>query len=299
MPDTASTKPSTTLRLGVIQMACSDDRDHNLNEAERRVREAAAGGARLVLLQELFEYLYWPQVELDAYFELANPVDGHPFLPRFQELARELEVVLPISFFERAGPAHFNSLAMIDADGSTLGIYRKSHIPDGPGYEEKYYFNPGDTGFKAWPTRVGTIGVGICWDQWFPECARAMALQGAEVLLYPTAIGSEPGEADGADGLDTRDMWQRAMIGHAVSNSCYVAAANRVGREGQATFYGSSFVADPTGTKIAEADRTGETVLYADLELAHARRFRAGFGFFRDRRPDLYRSLLTLDGRER
>jgi N-carbamoylputrescine amidase len=291
-----SVRPESTLRIGVVQMACSDDRDANLDKAEAFVRQAAAGGARLVLLQELFEYLYWPQVELEDYFELANPVDDHPFLPRFEALAKELGVVLPISFFERAGPAYFNSLAMIDADGTRLGLYRKSHIPDGPGYEEKYYFNPGDTGFRAWRTRFGTIGVGICWDQWFPECARAMALKGAEVLLYPTAIGSEPAESG---AFDTRDMWQRAMIGHAVSNSCYVAAANRVGHEGLATFYGSSFVADPTGTKTTEADRAAETVLYADLDLAWARRFRAGFGFFRDRRPELYRPLLTLDGRER
>ncbi|CAN5672357.1 N-carbamoylputrescine amidase [soil metagenome] len=297
MPD-SSQKPASTLRLGLIQMACSDDRDANVARAEVLVREAAAGGARLVLLPELFEYLYWPQVELEAYFELANPAENHPFLPRFEALARELGVVLPISFFERAGPAHFNSLAMIDADGTRLGVYRKSHIPDGPGYEEKYYFNPGDTGFRAWPTQVGTIGVGICWDQWFPECARAMTLRGAEVLLYPTAIGSEPADADGSGGLDTRDMWQRAMVGHAVSNSCFVAASNRVGREGLATFYGSSFVADPMGEKLAEADRMDETIVYADLDLASARRFRAGFGFFRDRRPDLYRSLLTLDGRE-
>ena len=287
---------ATLLRLALVQLACSDDRERNLAKAEAAVREAAAGGARLILLPELFEYLYWPQAEREEYFSLAHPVDGHPFLHRFQALAAELRVVLPVSFFERAGHAHFNSLQMIDADGSPLGVYRKSHIPDGPGYEEKYYFNPGDTGFKAWRTQVGVIGVGICWDQWFPECARAMALQGAEVLLYPTAIGSEP---EAAGGFDTRDMWQRAMIGHAVANACYLGAANRVGREGDATFYGSSFVADPTGTKLTEADRSAETVLYADLDLAAARRFRAGFGFFRDRRPDLYRPLLTLDGVER
>jgi N-carbamoylputrescine amidase len=185
---------------------------------------------------------------------------------------------------------------MIDAGGEVLGVYRKSHIPDGPGYEEKFYFNPGDTGFKTWRTRFGAIGVGICWDQWFPETARAMALKGADLLLYPTAIGSEPDEVG---GLDTRDMWQRAMIGHAVSNSVYLAAANRVGTEGDATFYGSSFIADFTGTKLSEADRSSETVIYADLDLAAARRFRAGFGFFRDRRPDLYGPLLTLDGESR
>jgi len=285
---------SGALRLGLVQMAMSDDRDANLDKAESLVREAAAGGARLVLLPELFEYLYWPQVERETFFELAHEVDEHPFLPRFQALARELGVVLPVSFFERANQAHYNSLMMIDADGRALGVYRKSHIPDGPGYEEKYYFNPGDTGFKAWRTSVGVIGVGICWDQWFPECARAMALQGAEVLLYPTAIGSEPAETG---GFDTRDMWQRAMIGHAVANACYVAAANRVGREGAATFYGSTFVADPSGETLAVADRSTETVVYADLDLAAARGFRAGFGFFRDRRPELYRGLLTLDGR--
>jgi len=283
-------------RIALVQMACSDDLARNVDAAERHVRDAAAQGAGLVLLPELFEYLYWPQVEAEQLFALAHEVEGHPFLGRFQALAAELGVVLPVSFFERAGQVHFNSLMMIDADGRALGSYRKSHIPDGPGYEEKYYFNPGDTGFRAWRTRVGTVGVGICWDQWFPECARAMALQGAELLLYPTAIGSEP-LASG--GLDTRDMWQRAMQGHAVSNAMYVAAANRVGREGEAEFYGSSFVADPTGAKVAEADRAGEAVLLADLHLDAARRFRAGFGFFRDRRPDLYGALLTHDGGSR
>lgn len=284
------------LRLALVQMSMRDDRAANLATAEAMVREAAAGGARLILLPELFEYLYWPQVEREDYFALAQPVEGHPFLPRFQALAAELGVVLPVSFFERANQAHFNSLMMIDADGSALGLYRKSHIPDGPGYEEKYYFNPGDTGFKAWRTAMGVIGVGICWDQWFPECARAMALQGAEVLLYPTAIGSEPEEAG---GFDTSAMWQRAMLGHAVANACYVGAANRVGVEGDAAFYGSSFVADPSGETLAAADRNAETIVYADLDLHAARAFRAGFGFFRDRRPELYRPLLTLDGVER
>ena len=294
-PRSEPTAPAS-LRLALVQMSMRDDRAANLATAEAMVREAAAGGAGLILLPELFEYLYWPQVEREDYFALAHPVDGHPFLPRFQSLAAELGVVLPVSFFERANQAHFNSLMMIDADGSALGVYRKSHIPDGPGYEEKYYFNPGDTGFKAWRTRVGVIGVGICWDQWFPECARAMALQGAEVLLYPTAIGSEPVEAG---GFDTCAMWQRAMLGHAVANACYLGAANRVGMEGDATFYGSSFVADPSGETLAAADRAAETVVFADLDLASARAFRAGFGFFRDRRPELYRPLLTLDGVER
>jgi N-carbamoylputrescine amidase len=295
VPDT--TQPETTdLRLAIVQMSCSDVLEDNLAKAEAFVRQAASEGANVILLQELFESLYFPQLEREELFALAHPVATHPFIERFSRLAHELGVVLPISFFEHAGQAYFNSLAMIDAGGEVLGVYRKSHIPDGPGYEEKFYFNPGDTGFKTWRTRFGAIGVGICWDQWFPETARAMALKGADLLLYPTAIGSEPDEVG---GLDTRDMWQRAMIGHAVSNSVYLAAANRVGTEGDATFYGSSFIADFTGTKLSEADRSSETVIYADLDLAAARRFRAGFGFFRDRRPDLYGPLLTLDGESR
>lgn len=290
---------ATRARLAVVQMACSEVLESNLAKAEAFVRQAAAGGANIILLQELFESLYFPQVEREDLFALAYPLDGHPFLERFSALARELGVVLPISFFEKAGQAYFNSLALIDADGKRLGVYRKSHIPDGPGYEEKYYFNPGDSGFKTWATRFGTIGVGICWDQWFPEAARIMALKGADLLLYPTAIGSEPVAADAPPetvGLDTRDMWRRAMVGHAVANCAYVAAANRVGVEGDTTFYGSSFISDVTGALLADADRVSETVLYADLDFAYARRFRAGFGFFRDRRPDLYGSLLTLDG---
>ncbi len=288
-----SPEADRVVRIALVQMACTDDLAVNVDRAEAHVRAAAAQGAQLVLLPELFEYLYWPQVEAEELFALAHEVEGHPFLGRFQALAAELAVVLPVSFFERAGHAHYNSLQMIDADGTPLGLYRKSHIPDGPGYEEKYYFNPGDTGFRAWRTRVGTVGVGICWDQWYPECARAMALQGAELLLYPTAIGSEP-VASG--GLDTRDMWQRVMQGHAVANAMYVAAANRVGTETEATFYGSSFVADPTGAKVSEAARADETLVFADLHLGAARRFRAGFGFFRDRRPELYGVLMTSDG---
>jgi N-carbamoylputrescine amidase len=285
---------SAKVKLAVVQMRCSDNLEENLQKAEARVREAARNGAQIVLLQELFENLYFPQLERETFFALAHPVDEHPFLPRFQALAKELKVVLPVSFFERAGQAYFNSLAVIDADGERLGVYRKSHIPDGPGYQEKYYFNPGDTGFKSWRTRYGNVGIGVCWDQWFPEAARAMALQGADLLLYPTAIGSEPQEAG---GLMTRDMWQRAMLGHAVSNSCYLAAANRVGQEDGATFYGSSFISDYTGEKLSEAGTSEETILYAELDFAQARSFRAGFGFFRDRRPDLYQPLLTLDGK--
>ena len=283
------------LRLAVVQMSCSDRLDENLDKAEGFVREAASQGAQVVLLQELFENLYFPQLEREEMFELAHPVDEHPFLERFGALSADLGVVLPISFFERANQAYYNSLMMFDG-GRRLGVYRKAHIPDGPGYEEKYYFNPGDTGFTTWRTSVGSIGVAICWDQWFPEVARLLALQGADLLLYPTAIGSEPVDAG---ELDTRDMWQRAMIGHAVANCVYVGAANRVGEEGDAVFYGSSFISDPKGEMLAEAGKQEETVVYADLDLAWARRFRAGFGFFRDRRPDLYRKLLTLDGSER
>ncbi len=284
-----------TIRLAVVQMACNAERDKNLDKAERYVRQAAAEGATLVLLPELFEGAYFPQVEREAYFALAQPVEGHTFLPRFQALARELGVVLPISFFERANQAYYNSLAMIDADGTLLGVYRKAHIPDGPGYEEKYYFAPGDTGFRTWSTRVGLVGVGICWDQWFPEAARIMALQGADVVLYPTAIGSEPVEAG---GLDTRRMWRRVMQGHAVANGVFVAAANRIGVEGDATFYGTSFVCDLEGEVMCDAGSEEEAVLHATLDVTAARAFRAGFGFFRDRRPDLYAAITTRDGGE-
>ncbi len=283
-------------RLGLVQMSMTEALDDNIARAIRFVTEAAARGANVVLLPELFQSVYFPQLEREECFALAHEVEGHPFLGRFQALALELGVALPVSFFERAGQAHFNSVAMVDADGRVLGIYRKSHIPDGPGYEEKFYFNPGDSGFHVWPTRFGRVGVGICWDQWFPESARCLALLGAEVLLYPTAIGSEPPEAG---TLDTRDMWQRAMVGHAVSNSCYVAAANRTGRETEASFYGHSFVCDYAGEILAQAGADFEGVLLADLDLDAARTFRAGMGFFRDRRPDLYGPLFTLDGQRR
>src|SRR5690606_9532724 len=250
-------RPERRVKLAVVQMSCTDVLDENLDKAEAFVREAAANGANVVLLQELFENLYFPQLEREELFALAHPVEGHPFLERFAALAGELGVVLPVSFFEHAGQAYFNSLAMVDADGTVLGTYRKSHIPDGPGYEEKYYFNPGDDGFKTWRTRYGNIGVGICWDQWFPEAARIMALKGADLLLYPTAIGSEPIEAG---ALETKRMWRRAMIGHAVSNVVYVAAANRVGQEGSARFYGNSFISDHAGDYLAEADEESETI---------------------------------------
>jgi N-carbamoylputrescine amidase len=289
-----------TTALGVVQMSMSDVLEENVAKAMALVREAAGRGATAVLLPELFEGYYWPQAQREQYFERAHPVEGHPFIGGFQALARELGVVLPLSFFERAGHAHYNSLVMIDATGELLGLYRKSHIPDGPGYMEKYYFAPGDTGFKAFPTRSGTLGAAICWDQWYPETARAMALQGAEVLLYPTAIGSEP---ETAGPMDTSRMWRRVMVGHAVANACYLGAANRVGTEriegSEQTFYGTSFICDYSGEILTEAGRTEETVLVAPLRLDDARAFRAGMGFFRDRRPDLYGPLLTRDGRTR
>lgn len=281
--------------MAVVQMHCSDDLNDNIERAERLVREAAGQGAKVILLPELFESLYFPQLEREELFALAHEVDSHPFLDRFQSLAAELDVVLPVSFFERSGQAYFNSLMMFDAGGESLGVYRKSHIPDGPSYEEKYYFNYGDTGFSTWTTRYGNIGVAICWDQWFPEAARIMALKGADLLLYPTAIGSEPAEAG---ALDTQGMWRKAMVGHAVSNIVYVGAANRYGPEGEMNFYGSSFISNPKGEMIADAGRNGEVILTAELDFAWARQFRAGWGFFRDRRPDLYGALLTLDGKD-
>jgi N-carbamoylputrescine amidase len=289
-----------TATIAVVQMAMTADTARNVDRAIAFVKDAAARGAGLVLLPELFENLYWCQVQQERFFATAHPVAGHPFLGRFAALARELGVVLPVSFFERDGQAHYNSLAMIDRTGDILGVYRKSHIPDGPGYMEKYYFNPGDTGFKAFTTGAGMVGAAICWDQWYPETARAMTLLGAEILLYPTAIGSEPDEAG---AIDTAALWRRAMIGHAVSNSCYLAAANRVGVERidghEQTYYGTSFIADYRGEIVTEANRTEETVLVATLDLAAAQSFRAGMGFFRDRRPDLYGPLLTSDGRTR
>ncbi len=272
------------VRVAATQCAFTEDLAENLARVEALVRQAAAAGAQVILPSELFEGPYFCREEKDAFFDLARPAEGHPTITRFQALARELGVVIPVSFFERDGHAHYNSLAMVDADGALLGIYRKSHIPDGPGYEEKFYFRPGNTGFKVWTTRFGKVGAGICWDQWYPECARVLMLMGAELLLYPTAIGTEPENP----GLDTKDLWQRAMVGHAVSNVVPVVAANRIGTEGDQTFYGHSFIADHRGEKVAELGRTDTGFITADLDLAEIRRNRASFGFFRDRRPDLY-----------
>jgi N-carbamoylputrescine amidase len=281
--------------VAATQMACSWDADANVATAMELVREAASRGANVVLIQELFETPYFPAEEREEYFALARPVAGHPTIAKMSALARELEVVLPVSVFERAGNAYFNSLAIVDADGSVLGVYRKSHIPDGPGYEEKYYFSPGDTGFRVWKTRYGNIGAAICWDQWFPECARAMALQDAEILLYPTAIGDEPLP----NAVDSRGPWQRVMQGHAAANVIPVVASNRIGTEESAsklTFYGSSFIADASGEMVAEAPVDEQAVLTATFDLDALRVSRASWGLFRDRRTDLYRRLLTLDG---
>lgn len=281
--------------VAATQFACSPSSAQNVDRAEALVRQAAKRGARIILLQELFETPYFCKDQLAELFDLAQPAEDHPTIARMQDLARELEVVLPVSFFEAANNAYYNSLAVIDADGEMLGLYRKSHIPDGAGYQEKYYFNPGDTGFKVWDTAYARIGCGICWDQWFPECARAMALMGAELLLYPTAIGSEPNDPN----FSSADHWQRAMQGHAACNMVPVVASNRIGREDgkscSLTFYGRSFIAGARGEIIAEAGDE-EAILTADFDFQTLRRQRAGWGLFRDRRPDLYTVMMTLDG---
>lgn len=282
--------------VAATQMACSWDTAANLANAERLVRQAAGKGAQIILLQELFEAPYFCQKPNPDYLQLATPTESNPAILHFQKIAKELQVVLPISFYELAGRARFNSIAIIDADGSNLGIYRKSHIPDGPGYHEKYYFNPGDTGFKVWNTRYAKIGVGICWDQWFPECARSMALLGAEILFYPTAIGSEPHDPS----ISSRDHWQRVQQGHAGANLMPLIASNRIGREDQGdyhiNFYGSSFIADQFGAKVQEANETDESVLMHSFDLDQLEHIRSAWGSFRDRRPNLYGPLKTLDG---
>lgn len=282
--------------VGLVQMAMGEQVADNVAAAERLVREAAVRGANIVLIPELFEGHYFCKDQLPEHFDRALPLAGHPTVEHFRRVAAELEVVLPLSVYERANQATYNTVVIVDADGRVLGHYRKTHIPDGPGYTEKYYFNPGDTGFRVWPTRFGTIGVGICWDQWFPESARVMALLGAELLMYPTAIGSEPPAPD----WDSSGHWQRVMQGHAGANLMPLVAANRVGHEVGAateiTFYGSSFIADATGDKVAEAGRDDEVVLTATFDLAELRRQRNAWGLFRDRRPGMYGPLLTSDG---
>lgn len=278
----------SNVKLGVVQCALGGSLDDNLITLEGLIRNAAAQGVNIILTPELIEGPYFCKTQEEDRFDLARPLETHPAVLAYEALAKELGVVLPVSVFERDGSHTYNSLVMIDADGSRMGVYRKSHIPDGPGYQEKYYFRPGNTGFKVWDTKFGRIGVGVCWDQWFPEAARCMALAGAEVLLYPTAIGAEPHDPS----LETSRRWQRAMQGHAVSNCMPVAAANRIGDEDGQEFYGRSFISDQTGELVAEAPRDEPCVLMADLDLKLLERERSAWGFFRDRRTDLYGSLL-------
>jgi len=288
------------LSVAVTQMASANDWSKNCDKAEGLVRNAARQGANVVLLQELFDGDYFC-IEQHAHFlSKAQELDRHPTVARFTALAKELGIVLPISVFERAGNAHYNTVVLADADGRQLGIYRKSHIPDGRGYQEKFYFSPGDTGFKVWNTAFGRIGVGICWDQWFPECARAMALQGAELLLYPTAIGSEPP----SPGYDSSTHWQNTMRGHAAANIVPLAASNRVGKETAPDgrwdqFYGRSFISDWQGEKVTEMDRNEEGVRLHNFDLDAVGELRRSWGVFRDRRPEHYSALLTIDGRTR
>jgi len=280
----------TRITVASLQLALSDDATQNIAAVSELVREAAARGAQVILPPELFEGHYFCRVEDEGLFARALPTERHPSVVAMRQLAAELKVHIPTSFFEADGPHHYNSLAMIDPDGKIAGVYRKSHIPDGPGYEEKFYFRPGNTGFKVWPAAETTVGVGVCWDQWYPETARAMMLMGAEVLFYPTAIGNEPHDPS----LDTSRLWRRAMIGHAVSNVVPVVAANRIGTEDGQTFYGHSFICDERGDIQAEFGATETGALVATLDLALAKRHRAAFGFFRDRRPELY-GRLTQD----
>jgi N-carbamoylputrescine amidase len=278
----------TEITVAALQLALPGPEAENIAHVSELVREAAAKGAKVILPPELFEGPYFCRVEDEGLFTNARPTEEHPSVRAMQALAAELNVYIPTSFFECDGPHHYNSLAMIDDQGAIMGLYRKSHIPDGPGYEEKFYFRPGNTGFKTWKTPSATLGVGVCWDQWYPEAARAMMLMGAEILFYPTAIGSEPHDPD----LDTSRLWRRAMVGHAVSNVVPVVAANRIGTEEGQRFYGYSFICDERGDMLAEFDATETGVLTATLDLARVKRHRAAFGFFRDRRPELYGRLV-------
>lgn len=284
------------VKVAATQMSCSGDIDENIRKAEVLVREAASQGAQIILLQELFETPYFCQKEKSDYYAYATELEHNQAVNHFKVIAKELQVVLPISFYEKKNYARYNSLAVIDADGTVMGKYRKSHIPDGPGYEEKFYFNPGDTGFKVWNTRYAKIGVGVCWDQWYPEAARVMSLMGAEILFYPTAIGSEP--QDGS--IDSKDHWQTCMLGHAAANLIPVVASNRIGEEidedSSINFYGSSFIAGPQGNKLAEAGRDEQAVLVSEFDLDALEVGRIEWGIFRDRRPELYRMIASYDG---
>ena len=284
--------------VAATQMACTWDVEDNVARAEQLVHQAADAGAQVVLLQELFESPYFCIDEQSRHFDLAKSLESQPTVRKMQAVAKARGVVIPVSFFEKAGLTHYNAIAIVDADGSIVGHYRKSHIPDFPLYKEKFYFSPGDTGFRVFNTQYGRIGVGICWDQWFPEAARAMTLMGAEMLLYPTAIGSELDKPD----FDSKEHWQMVMRGHAAANILPVIASNRIGRESSGElamdFYGSSFIANEIGALICEADRDSEAVLTHTFDLARVADYRREWGVFRDRRPDLYRTLLTLDGKQ-
>ncbi len=280
---------SRKLSVGVIQSAFSDDMHANIETVISKIRDAAKLGADVVLPPELFQGHYFCKTQEEKEFLRAYPWREHPCVVALAPIAKELNVVIPVSIYEKSGPHYFNSMVMIDSTGELMGVYRKTHIPDGPGYQEKFYFRPGDTGFKVWNTQKGRIGVGICWDQWYPECARAMALAGADLLLYPTAIGSEPQEPD----MDTAARWRRVMQGHAVANVVPVAAANRVGTEDGQAFYGTSFICDAVGEVVEDLDRIEEGVRVASFDLDYNDQMRAAWGFFRDRRPELYASLVS------
>jgi N-carbamoylputrescine amidase len=288
-----------SLTVAALQMSCGPVREANIDKAVALVRQAAREGAQIVLLPELFETPYFCKDHDYGHLKLATPTADNPALARLAPLACELQVVLPVSIYERDGNTYYNTLVMVGSEGEILGTYRKSHIPESPGYHEKFYFAPGDTGFRVWPTRYAATGVAVCWDQWFPEAARVMALQGAELFLYPTAIGSEPQDPT----LDSRDHWMRTMQGHAAANIVPLVCANRYGEERGATntitFYGSSFIADHTGAIAASAGRSGDAVLCARFDLEAIEAYRRNWGVYRDRRPELYGALLTLDGRTR
>ena len=279
--------------VAATQMSCSWDIDANIAKAESLVRQAAGAGGQIILLQELFETPYFCQVKDQSHFNLASESANNKGVQHFQSIARELKVVLPLSFFETGPEGRYNSVAIIDADGEILGVYRKTHIPDGPGYEEKFYFTPGNSGFKVWQTRYAKIGVGICWDQWFVEAARCMTLMGAEILFYPTAIGSEPDRPE----VDSKNHWRLCMQGHGAANIVPVVASNRIGTEtcgdSKITLYGSSFITNEIGAIIAEADSDTEKIITAELDLEQIAKYRDYWGIFRDRRPEMYGQIVT------
>jgi len=287
--------------VAATQMECGIDSDKNIANAEKLIREAAAKGANIILIQELFATQYFPQIEDYKYLKLAKPAEGHLMLRRFSELAKELGVVIPISFFEESGLCRFNATMVIDADGTEMGIYRKTHIPDDPGYYEKFYFSPGNTGFKVWDTKFGKIGIGICWDQWYPEAARVMVLKGAEMLLYPTAIGTAAGPKEKVTKEELKYRhWQNVMLGHGAANRVPVISSNRIGVEeigGTAIkFWGASFISNSIGDIVAEANLDDEAVITASFDLDELAIFRRECCIFRDRRPECYGTIMTLDG---